>query len=627
MDLFELFMKTINFICFVPFTENKVFPSLIGIIFIWNLVLSIGANMSHYSEYKKNKKRLIYEDYQDPITSSSTPGILMSIGIIGTFYLIYASLNGLDENIAIQAMLNVIKTNIAPAFSISAFGISASILYTAIEKTFITTYYKKKMSSLAKNGDEILTYSTIELKQLETLSNVLDSIRDQTNTFKSLNNFANGLNSMTESMQKFGEVAEKLESTLNPKVLGEVISTALLNNISPVLNDIQTINNNVNDNSNRIKQFLENELKNEIMIPLKNSVDNTSSSMQQIEKALIQTSNAMIETNKGFDKLNSSLDKLDNVQDNFVHKLNDVLSKQKLEFENTTQKISDTYQYLSTSVAEQTSIFNQNSKDITQAFSDLSKEMQEFLLGYKNDYKELLENQEKAIEKTTSCAIETLNGSQMVLKNAGDEASNVILRASTQIENTLKGVDDALVKTSSNIKAELEKFKDSYTDSLKGFLNSQEEILNSVFKEQTVRLAEVVNSFKMNLETDVANRKVLNEDLEKLVKTTNGFVSQTQLIITTTFDKQQQQLIDFFEKNQSMQTLLTNMINNATSINEKGNESTKDLIETIANLSQQFNDNQIEILKKYQTEVDEHLKTILSYMAAIIEASHMSSDK
>jgi hypothetical protein len=80
------------------------------------------------------------------------------------------------------------------------------------------------------------------------------------------------------------------------------------------------------------------------------------------------------------------------------------------------------------------------------------------------------------------------------------------------------------------------------------------------------------------------------------------------------------------ENNKSMQSKLTYIIDNATNINDNGNILTKELIDTTANLSKQFNDNQIEILERYQIKVDEHLKDILNYMAAIIEASHINND-
>ena len=170
-------------------------------------------------------------------------------------------------------------------------------------------------------------------------------------------------------------------------------------------------------------------------------------------------------------------------------------------------------------------------------------------------------------------------------------------------------------------------FKNSYTDTLKGFLDSQADELHKVFGEHTEKLKEVVIGFKDTIERDVYNRKILNEDLEKLVKTTNGFVSSTQAMISTAFDEQQSQLISFMENNKSMQSKLTHIIENATNINDNGNILTKELIDTTANLSKQFNDNQIEILERYQVKVDEHLKDILNYMAAIIEASHINNDK
>ncbi len=118
----------------------------------------------------------------------------------------------------------------------------------------------------------------------------------------------------------------------------------------------------------------------------------------------------------------------------------------------------------------------------------------------------------------------------------------------------------------------------------------------------------------------------MNEDLEKLVKTTNGFVSDTKAMIATGWDTQHQQLKDFMETNKSMESKLTHIVNNATNINDNGNILTKELIDTTGNLAKQFNDNQKEILKEYQINVEKHLFDILGAMLSIIEVSHSTKD-
>lgn len=656
----ELIGETIRFIISVPFAEHKFFPILMYTIAIISLVFSIYMHRKSLKEYRNNTDNLIFDDREEATTAASTPGILMSIGIIGTFYLIYTSLSNLDGKIEIDNMLSVITNNIAPAFSISALGIALSILYVFLEKIFVEFPYERKMKRIKRDSDNIRTYENIATSQLYTTQKILAATEEQANTFEALNDFSKGLGDMTESMAKFGDIANKLDETMNPKVLGEVISSALLREITPVMNKIQEITSNVDNNSQKITKFLEVDLKDEIIVPLKNSVDNTSESMKNIEQALNKTSDAMIETNKGFDKLTISLNTLESLQENFVIKLDGVLDKQKEEFEQTTKTITSTYSSLTNTVTEQTKAFEENSQTILTSFTGLSTNMKDFLDGYKKDYKIILEEQQKAIVETKDSAVEILDKSGEkaselisnasntldktlsevnttlvntsekageILERSGQGVANVIDIASNNLDSTLKGVDDALIKTSDSITEKLTEFKDAYTETLKGFLDTQADELHRVFGEHTEKLKEVVIGFKDTLEDDVSNRKILNEDLEKLVKTTNGFVSSTQAMITTAFDEQQSQLVSFMDNNKSMQSKLTHLIDNATNINDSGNILTKELIDTTANLSKQFNDNQIEVLEKYQGKVDEHLRDILNYMAAIIEATHLDANK
>ncbi len=665
--MFEMFngdqnsiSKVIDFIINIPFEQHAFFPIAMYTIFIVSLLLSIYSHIKNLREYQNNTDNLIFDDREEAISSTATPGILMSIGIIGTFYLIYKSLGHLGGKIEIDNMLNVITSDIAPAFSISALGITLSIMYVLVEKLLIEFPYEQNMKRIKRDNTSIKTYENIATSQLSTTKKILVATQEQTNTFEALNDFSKGLGEMSESMAKFGDIANKLDETLNPKVLGEVISNALLKEITPVMNKIQEITSNVDNNSQKITKFLEVDLKDEIIVPLKNSVDNTSESMKNIEHALNKTSDAMIETNKGFDKLTISLNTLEALQENFVSKLDSVLEKQKNEFEKTTETITNTYSLLTNTVTEQTKVFEENSQTILTSFTGLSVDMKDFLEGYKRDYKIILEEQQKAIVETKDSAVEILDksgekASQLlvdasstldktlsevnstlvstsekageILDKSGQGVAGVIDMASNNLNSTLKGVDEALIKTSESITEKLTEFKDSYTETLKGFLDKQADELHRVFGEHTEKLKEVVVGFKDTLEDDVSNRKILNEDLEKLVKTTNGFVSSTQAMITTAFDEQQSQLVHFMENNKSMQTKLTNMIENATEINDNGNMLTKELIDTTADLSKQFNDNQIEVLERYQGKVDEHLRDILNYMAAIIEATHLDANK
>mgnify|MGYP003999525743 CR=1 FL=1 len=611
--------EALYFITVTPFEENFLFPSLISIIFLFGLFQNNLRHKNRMKRYQEHKSNLLIDDWEHPISFHMIPGILMSIGIIGTFFLIYASLSKLHGNLEIENMLQVITTNIAPAFSISAFGIFFSILYSVFENILILAPYSKQMQKHKTDGN-ITSYVDIATRHLSTSTQIYKATNEQTETFKSLNDFSDGLEEVSKSMMKFGDIAEALEETLNPKVLGEVISSALLKEMTPVLNNIQSITSNVDKNSQRITQFLEEDLKKDVIEPLINSVQSTDESTKEMKEVLQKTSDVMEQTNAGFDKILLNLNTLENSQHTFVTNLDSVLEKQKEEFIQTTDTITSTYKNLDTAVKHQTQQYQENSSKILDSFTGLSDEMKSFLTDYKEDYKTLLTNQERAIKETSYEAVK-------ILQNAGDVASSTITQASDKLQNTLSGVDDALVKTSQSIQSELDKFKDSYTDALKGFLDSQEEILNSVFKEQTERLGQVVESFQATLTSDVENRKLLTDDLDKLVTSTNGFVASTQGMISAGYDTQHTQLETFTKNNMFMQEKLSQIIENATTVNDNGNTLTKELIDTTAHLQKTFNDNQAEVLRTYQISVDEHLKDILNYMAALIEASHIDASK
>jgi ABC-type transporter Mla subunit MlaD len=504
----------LKFILDVPLAQNEIFPyAIYGLLWI-SLVVVIILNYLKIEEYKKDMNNLIYDDYVDGVSLSFIPGILMSMGIIGTFYLIYTSLSHFN----IEDMKNVseiITTKIAPAFSISALGIVASIFYTFSEK-LLMFIYGQSFKQLKVNHT-IRAYSDFATEELKTSKEILEAILLQSETFEKLSNFSDSLNEASKGMSEFGEIALLLKETLNPKELGLVISNALSEKMNPALENIEKITSNVADNSQKITKFLEEDLKNDVIEPLLKSVKSTDDSTKEMKEVLEKTSQMMAQTNQGFDKILVNLNTIQESQDSFVNNLKETLVEQR----------------------------------------------------------------------------------------------DLINDASNKLQSTLDGVDNSLIKTSETITEKLTEFRDSYTDTLKGFLDKQADELHSVFGEHTEKLKEVVVGFKETLESDVDKRKILNEDLDKLIATTDGFVSSTQLMITTAFDEQQKQLSVFMQNNQSMQSKLTCIIDNASDINDKGNSLTKELIDTTADLQVQFNEKQVEVLDTYRKEVDNHLETIL----------------
>ena len=276
---------------------------------------------------------------------------------------------------------------------------------------------------------------------------MLEATKKQTKTFKSLSTFSDGLNDMSKSMEKFGDIATTLEKTLNPEVLGNVISKALLKDLNPVLADIKSITSNVDDNSQKITKFLEEDLKNDVIKPLLDSVKSTDNSMKEMKEVLEKTSEVMNETSLGIEKISDNLNKLEESQTKFVKNLDNVLDKQKDEFEKTTTIITDTYKKLTDDILKQTDGFEKNSKIILNSFTDLSKEMKSFLNNYKEDYKVILDEQRIAIKDTSDESIKLLGKSSTMIKEVGVEASILITDASTKLQSNLTDVNNTLILT------------------------------------------------------------------------------------------------------------------------------------------------------------------------------------
>ena len=87
----------IEFIFITSKEESFIFPIFIYIVFLIGIIFNIFKHINRIKSYK-DQNVLTSEDVEDFEHFLAIPGILMSIGIVGTFYLIYNSLSNFDIN-------------------------------------------------------------------------------------------------------------------------------------------------------------------------------------------------------------------------------------------------------------------------------------------------------------------------------------------------------------------------------------------------------------------------------------------------------------------------------------------------------------------------------------------------
>ena len=566
-------MEIVTFIFLKPFSENPFFTILIYGLFIGSLIYNWKINSQYNRTLQSDEVN--QEDLDSFKHFSAIPGILMSIGIVGTFFLIYSSLSqfNIDD---IQGISRIITNNVAPAFSVSALGVTASILYITFEGLIISRFKSHLKNKKQTSSDD--NYLKLFQEQNNALKTIINGIQEQAEAFKDMKSFATSLQNASAGMEKLGEVSKNLEQILNPEKLGQVIADAvngemkpILENINQVITNVSEVSENVDRNSQQITDFLQNELKNEIMIPLKESVDKTTQSMEEIKEALDKTSQAMVETNKGFDKLNESLGKLEEAQKTFVNNLNNVLDKQRKEFEATTKTISSTYNTLTETVNNQITNFEKNSEIILNSFTSLSGEMKTFLKDYKEDYKQVLADQDqriKAIAEESSQIIKEA-GSEVIkltenLDNILDSQRNNfeetikqmqagIANQISDFENNSKTITNSFTSLSNEMKTFLEGYKADYKKILedqdqriKAIAKESSELIkaagNEVAKVATEASTQLKNTLSGVDEALVSTSKSIKEELDKFkdsyTETLKGFLDSQETILKDVFEEQ-----------------------------------------------------------------------------------------
>ena len=189
------------------------------------------------------------------------------------------------------------------------------------------------------------------------------------------------------------------------------------------------------------------------------------------------------------------------------------------------------------------------------------------------------------------------------------------------VKSTLIGVDKSLLKTKDMIEDELKSFRDTYTDSLNGFLKQQGEILDTVLNKNVHQLKELVNYFANSLSEDITKRKILNEELDRLVETTNQFVAEAETSIKGALQGEIEEAKQILDVVKAIDNNFATILGQISNIDDNLTNSFNKLFQHTEVQMEKFTSSHSNVLKEYQISTDSHLNNILSNMVAVFEAS------
>lgn len=558
-------------------------PSIISDGFL--VAITILFSVASYSMFKGMNPRL----------TATTPNLLTSLGILGTFTGIVAGLMGFEpQNItaSIPALLEGLKT----AFLTSLFGMFFSILFKGIE------------SSANKRDEDDATLEDVGPKEIyEVMSKQLHEGSEQRLL----------LEKMSGALDRVDEVADTMKMQLQANQ--DLVKAIQGEEDASVVSQIRNMRTDINDANRKLTQHSElqhqraNEFQETLWSELKHFGDLLSkSATEQVINALKDVitdfnNNLTEQFGENFKRLDDSVKKLVDWQENYRVQLEDMQKKYQLGVDaiSTTEKsvshISEKAEIIPTAMTKLHEVMTHGQQQVMD-----------------------LEDRLKAFEEMRDKAVEAMPQIQTHLENTINEIEGSVKKASEHYTQMLDQSNEMI--------AEYTKATSEGADTVKQKLTEGAEELGSKLTTSAHdiggKLVEASQGFENNITTASANMTTMNHELTNAADNIHERLKEAMSELTQNMTGLVSNIKqDAEDTSKTLAQANLQLVNDTKQMRDESTQAIKDMQSKLEGaLSEVFQEQSREIKRTFDS-IENHLKQTLNESGATMESQFSEFDK
>ncbi|WP_141050559.1 anti-phage ZorAB system protein ZorA [Aliarcobacter cryaerophilus] len=478
------------------------------------------------SEYFFNKDTMI--SHVGLKLYSAIPGILLGIGLLGTFFGLYVALvqlNVSDKN-QISESIKILINMAGVKFAASIWGLGLSIVFTSIDK-FLEFNLDRKLELIQKQINEMFERETAE----QNLDKILVENEQQT---KALNGLAT---SLTEKIAtEFNNILIPKIDSINehfsnlPNSISSSISQSLEKPLQNISDTVKNITSNQAEQSTQALETLITKFVEKIDSVAGSQGEMLKESTIQSQKVLTETSNHLNNTFKSMNEMMLEQNKMSEFRDKkILEELNLIKESQNEMLDNLSNNVSSNMDGINKAVNENIEKLVTSVNSINEEQSLKSSQREDILISKINELSNglvnnIAHNQEVLENIISNFKKEVINIDNIFSKtseklvtipNQIDKFSNSIDKLSN-FENTQKDTTEKLQEFSNNINATtqhittmIENLKSSINEfnsvnsNFSGTISNTKELLshmNDDFNDLNEKNTEIVDRFSNNVD-------------------------------------------------------------------------------------------------------------------------------
>ncbi|MDD3854887.1 anti-phage ZorAB system protein ZorA [Sulfurimonas sp.] len=582
------------------------------------------------AEYFFNKKTMI--SHLGSKLFASIPGMLLGIGLLGTFTGLYFALIQLDvSDVAkLQDSIKILINMAGVKFAASIWGLGLSVLFTFVDKQ-LEACLENKLDKIQIMIDQIFIRETAE----QNLDSILSQNTQQT---KALNGLAT---SLTE------KIAAEFNTTLIPKIellnnqfnnMPQQISQAINDTFQKPLTELSdTVKNLTTNQAEKSNEVLENIMK-EFLKELKSAAGDEGEKLKaastQSQDILLSTSEKLQSTFNSMQTMFQEQQSISTARDNkIIEDLNQIKQDQQEMIQNLSSSVKDNISTMNSEVSD-------NISKLVQAIQTTNTKQQEASQQRETDITSSVNGMLSNIEKSMSKQIEDDNNRNKVVISMLHELNTQNKELIAEISSTVSGQMNSLNSNSQQLFEKLISQFDNHIDKVKSSVDSilgnlktevqNIDVIMSSASKQLIGLPSHLEKVSQSTDKLLKFSDDLTQSINKLLQFNSDFVNTQENL-----DKYSQNILSASTELKNADSNLKETLNNSkvllsdmtTQFEELANKNS-DTIDTFGTKVDKFmNDYHKHVEKAIQDNIVHQLDNALSgYAHTMAEAISSLSD-
>jgi len=506
---------------------------------------------------------------------SAIAGILLGIGLLGTFFALYVAL--IELNLDGNDLKDSIKTFIGMVgvkFTASVWGILLSVLYTFIEKA-LEGKLSNKIHNLQDMIDDIFKRQTAE----QNLFIIANEVEQQT---RALNTLAETLTQKIS--EQFNPIISQMNSHLQqiPMHISDAIGESLKEPLSVLSQNAKSAVESQSDNLGKLVETFIQKIEHaagQQTEGIQSLMINTTEGLTQLINNLNQTNQQMLlQQQKQDERVSQAIEKMQDVFDTATsqaaNNMNEIYAKQQdtMQYQHKmiteeSNQITNKMQVLLENLTQQNISQNESVEKITHNFENIQKELFEsnktFLQEVESRNNRIIESmiQKMAqVEAIIDSSSQKLAALPNLLQTFETGSQNLQLFAQTTKEVT-EEFNEAIIKTN-ELQTSLNIQIDKANEIMNNLSNTSESTLQVADKVKN-SVDEIHNIYTQVIEENQHNLEKFSEAMSEWLK---AYDEQTHATMQNSLNEVQAALANFAN---TLSQSIASLEDAIESINEK----------------------------------------------------------